>query len=152
MRAGIALGSNLGDRHAAIEAAINAIRAFATPPVLRSSLHETAPVDCPPGSPPFVNATMEIGFDGNPLDLLDQLQALEHQAGRPDHRPKNSPRTIDLDVLYCDHLVLDHPRLILPHPLMTTRRFVLAPLAEIVPHLRLPGQPRTIAELLSTTP
>lgn len=148
MRAGIALGSNLGDRHAAIAGAIDAIRSFAAPPVLVSGFHETEPVDCPPGSPPFVNAAMEIGFSGDPLDLLDRLQGVERAAGRPDHRPKNAPRAVDLDVLYCDDLVLNHPRLILPHPLMITRAFVLAPLAEIAPERLLPGQSQTVAELL----
>lgn len=148
MRAGIALGSNLGDRHAALAAAIDAIREFATPPVLVSGFHETDPVDCPPGSPQFLNAAMEIGFQGEPLELLDRLQAIERAAGRPDHRPKNAPRAIDLDVLYCDDRILDHPRLILPHPLMTTRAFVLAPLAEIAPDRVLPGQSKTVASLL----
>lgn len=152
MRAGIALGSNLGDRCANLESAIANIRQLAIPPVLVSKFHETVPVGCPPGSPSFLNAAMEIGFSGDPFDLLDKLQEIERAHHRPDRRAINSPRTLDLDLLYCDDMVIEQPRLQLPHPRISQRRFVLEPLAEIVPDRKIPGCSHTIAEQLSELP
>jgi 2-amino-4-hydroxy-6-hydroxymethyldihydropteridine diphosphokinase len=146
MRVGIALGSNLGDRVAYLRAAAAAIRRLAEPPVLVSRVYETAPVDCPPGSPSFLNAAMEIGYSGSLADLLAQLQAIEQANARPAAHDRNSPRTVDLDILYADNEVVNEPNLILPHPRITERLFVLQPLSDIVPNRQLPGSTTTIAE------
>jgi 2-amino-4-hydroxy-6-hydroxymethyldihydropteridine diphosphokinase len=91
---------------------------------------------------------MEIGFDGPPIMLLDLLMEIELKMGRPSKRPRNSPRSIDLDLLYVGNMVLNSPEIIVPHPRLAKRRFVLAPLAEIAPDLVLPGQTRSVSALL----
>jgi 2-amino-4-hydroxy-6-hydroxymethyldihydropteridine diphosphokinase len=150
MRSGIALGSNIGNRLANLREAyrrvfaLNEIGAL----VKASSIYETSPVDCAPGTAEFLNAVIEIGFDGPPEALLDQLLEIEFEMGRPSKRPKNSPRKIDLDILYIGNLVLNSPEIIVPHPRLAKRRFVLAPLAEIAPDLILPGHTRSVASLL----
>jgi 2-amino-4-hydroxy-6-hydroxymethyldihydropteridine diphosphokinase len=150
MRAGIALGSNLGEREARMEEAFSFLRKLSkSDRFLRSSLWKSEPVDCPPDSGEFLNAVAEIDWDGSPEDLLASLLAFERRAGRlpPEKRQRNSPRPIDLDLLYCGDLVRNAPELILPHPRLVSRVFVLGPLAEINPHLRLSGFSRTVKEL-----
>ncbi len=146
MRVGIALGSNLGDRVAHLQAAVTAIRKFAEPPVLISRVYETEPVDCPPDSPAFLNAAIEIGYSGDLRQLLTRLQGLEQASGRPILRSRNAPRALDLDILYADDLILDWPDLQLPHPRLMSRVFVLTPLADIVPNRKLPGAQITFSE------
>jgi 2-amino-4-hydroxy-6-hydroxymethyldihydropteridine diphosphokinase len=150
MRIGIALGSNLGDREANLRAAVAAVREVAESPVLLSRVYETEPVDCPPGATAFLNAAMEIGYSGDIHILLQYLQSIESQQGRPRLRDKNSPRTIDLDILYADDLILNDPELILPHPRIAERFFVLLPLNDIVPELRLPRQNISVHELVNS--
>jgi 2-amino-4-hydroxy-6-hydroxymethyldihydropteridine diphosphokinase len=151
MRCGIALGSNIEDRLANLrEGCIRVLTLHeAGPQAKASSVYETAPVDCEPGTRPYLNATMEINFTGPPVDLLDRLLETEKAMGRPSKRPRNSPRTIDLDVLYAGNLVLNNPEIIIPHPRLRQRRFVLTPLAEISPELVLPGQMLSIRALLA---
>jgi 2-amino-4-hydroxy-6-hydroxymethyldihydropteridine diphosphokinase len=148
MRVGIALGSNLGDRAEQLRAAVAAICSFAEPPILLSRVYETAPVDCPPGSPAFLNAAMELGFSGQIYDLLDRLQSIEQAQDRPATRGRNAPRTVDLDILYADDLILEAPRLTIPHPRLMARAFVLYPLCDIAPHRRLPGHAKSFEEQL----
>jgi len=154
MRAGIALGSNLGDRRAQIAAGRDFVFSLheGAPAPLCSGLYETEPVDCAPETAAFLNAVVEIETSLAPLDLLQKLRAYEQTAGRAEHCAKNSPREIDLDLLYADNLRLESPALALPHPRMTSRRFVLQPLADIRPALILPGQTATVAQLLSALP
>jgi 2-amino-4-hydroxy-6-hydroxymethyldihydropteridine diphosphokinase len=150
MRAGIALGSNLGDRSALLLDAIAHLKAIHEGGTfLASTLHETDPVDCPPGSPCFLNGVVELETSLHPVALLAKLQNLEHSSGRARQHERNAPRTLDLDLLYCDEMTLHHDALELPHPRITERPFVLAPLTEIRPDLRLPGWSMTCAEYLS---
>ena len=150
MRAAIALGSNIGKRLANLReayqrvSALNEIGGF----VRSSSVYETSPVDCEPGTPEYLNAVMEISFDGPPVALLDHLQQIEVKMGRLSKRPRNSPRTIDLDILYVGNLIFNSPEITIPHPRLAKRRFVLAPLAEIAPDLILPGHSGSISSLL----
>ena len=135
-RVAIALGSNLGDRHAHLAAATAALRAIATPgePFLTASLHDTTPQNCPPGSPRFLNTVIDLHFAGDdPLALLEITQALELQLGREINPLRNAPRIIDIDILLFGEETLDHPRLTLPHPRISVRPFVLLPLREIRP-------------------
>jgi 2-amino-4-hydroxy-6-hydroxymethyldihydropteridine diphosphokinase len=153
MKTGIALGSNLGDRGAHLHLGFKFLRSLSTSShFLASSFLQTEPVDCPPGSPPFFNAAAEIEWNHDIMFLLEKLQQFEKDNGRLAIRPLNAPRPIDLDILYHGNHIRNEPRLILPHPRLFTRRFVLQPLAEIRPDLLLPGQSRTIAQLLHDLP
>ena len=150
-RAGIALGSNLGDRFAHLQAAISCLREIAEPsaPMLCAPVYQTEPRFCPPGSPQFLNTVVEIGFGGTPLELLEIARAIEIRLGRLRGSERNAPRTIDIDLLYFGEVTLDHPELTLPHPRIAERRFVLQPLADIRPELILPGQHRPVREILA---
>lgn len=99
--------------------------------------------------PWYVNAVVEVAFDGDAFSCLDELHALEHAFGRPARHERWAPRLIDLDLLLFGDLQLASARLTLPHPGLARRRFVLAPLSELAPDLVAPGQTRTILELLA---
>lgn len=147
----VALGSNLGDSPAVLRDAFERLESLSSAPVRRSSLWTSTPVDCPPGSPRFVNAMAELrALPGQtPESLLTALQELEREFGR---RPKvilNEPRPLDLDLIAWDDLSRSTPLLTLPHPRAHLRRFVLQPFCELAPGFRLPGQSAPIAELLA---
>jgi 2-amino-4-hydroxy-6-hydroxymethyldihydropteridine diphosphokinase len=149
-RVGIALGSNLGDRAAHLDAAVKALRYISTPgaPVLLAPVYETEPCCCPPGSPPFLNTVVEIEHPGDAPAFLDKLLAIETSLGRVRAANRNAPRVIDMDMLYMDGEILTTDRLALPHPGIAGRLFVLQPLADIRPEMVLPGQTMTVRELL----
>jgi 2-amino-4-hydroxy-6-hydroxymethyldihydropteridine diphosphokinase len=150
MKAGIALGSNIEPRLLHLHTARRRILALhdSSDPAVASKVYETSPVDCPQGSGPFLNAVLEITTSLGPRELLRRLQTIEQELGRPAEHGRNTPRPIDLDILYCDDLVLDEPDLTVPHPRIAQRRFVLQPLADIRPDLRLPRADRTVADTL----
>ena len=143
----IALGSNLGDRRASIDAAI--ARLDAVPGVRvtrRSSLYETAPVGGPAGQGSYLNAVVEATSTLGPDDLLARLQVIEADLGRV-RTERDGPRTIDLDILLHGDAVLDSPQLTLPHPRLHERLFVLDPLAEIAPGVVHPTVGQTVSKL-----
>jgi len=146
----VALGSNLGDSQSILTRAIAAIQLWTDAPLLRSSLLPTAPVDCPPGSPPFLNAV--VGLQPRPSEtprsLLLKLQAIEKDFGRQAKRVLNEPRPLDLDLIAFGSRQESSLDLTLPHPRAHLRRFVLQPLSEIAPDLILPGQSKSVVELL----
>jgi 2-amino-4-hydroxy-6-hydroxymethyldihydropteridine diphosphokinase len=151
MRSGVALGSNLGNRLRNLRSAYRALSVLhegMPEQLLTSSILETTPVGCEPGTPAYLNAVVEIVTSLPPVVLLERLRAIEQQIGRPSKRPRNAPRTIDLDILYYGNLVLQQDDLMIPHPRLTQRRFVLAPLAEIAPDLVLPGQTQPVTIML----
>ncbi|CAN5911628.1 2-amino-4-hydroxy-6-hydroxymethyldihydropteridinediphosphokinase [soil metagenome] len=149
---GIALGSNLGDRLWHFQQAVaKLLQALPSAKITAAApLYETDPVDCPEGSQSFYNTVLELKTDLEPLALLNALQALELSLGRSAVHGHNAPRTVDLDILYAGDATMNHPDLILPHPRMMQRRFVLQPLADIRPDLVLPGQTHCITGLLIT--
>jgi 2-amino-4-hydroxy-6-hydroxymethyldihydropteridine diphosphokinase len=134
----IGLGANLGGARATLAAAVAALAGLpgcsllATSPVYRS-----APIDS--SGPDYLNAVAALHTSLAPHDLLRALQAIEQQHGR--QRPyRNAPRTLDLDLLLFDAQVIDSPDLVVPHPRMHGRAFVLLPLADLAPALVIPGR------------
>jgi 2-amino-4-hydroxy-6-hydroxymethyldihydropteridine diphosphokinase len=160
----VALGSNLGDSRQNILDAMARLQSFSNKPVLKSSLWQTSPVDCPPGSPKFLNAVVAFvpRTGETPESLLIKLRGLETEFGRAPKTVLNEARPLDLDLIAFGNEIRSaapkrseggsSPELILPHPRATMRRFVLQPLSEIAPELILPGQGKTVAELLADLP
>ena len=150
----VALGSNLGDARKNVLQAIERLQAFSERPLHKSSLWKTTPVDCPPDSADFVNAVVALvpRADETPQSLLNKLQALEKEFGRAPKKVLNEPRPLDLDLIAFGDEQRATPELTLPHPRSHQRRFVLQPLAEIAPEIILPGQQKTIAQLLHELP
>ena len=144
-RAGLALGSNLGNRLAHLRDARDRLRQLSKGPLLQAPIYQTAPVACPDGSPDFYNTVVEIRFDSSPRDLLASALDIEAALGRDRSAGPNAPRTIDIDLLYFGDERIADPDLELPHPRLTSRRFVLQPLADIRPGLILPDDASTIA-------
>jgi 2-amino-4-hydroxy-6-hydroxymethyldihydropteridine diphosphokinase len=153
-RAAIAIGSNLGDRLGNLQLARDRIRTLegVTLPAVQSAVYETSPVDCEAGAQKFYNAVIEIGFEGSADELFEALQGIERALGRERNHIRNVSRTIDLDLLYFGSEERAEPPLHLPHPRMTGRKFVLQPLCDIAPDLRLPGQTKNVGELLAELP
>lgn len=125
----IALGSNLGDREYNLRRAIDQLH-----DVIRlvriSSIHETAPVDAPVGSPPFFNMVVAGLTNVAPHDLMRELLSIEARLGRV-RRGRNAPRVIDLDLILYGAQMMRTRDLVLPHPRYRQREFVLAPLREL---------------------
>jgi 3-oxoacyl-[acyl-carrier protein] reductase len=143
----IGLGSNLGDRQAALDQALAALQEHERISVVQvSTYYETDPVGGPPDAPLFLNAVVEIETDLEPRQLLAVLMDIERRLGRVRGK-KNEPRTIDLDLLLYDDLIADEPDLTIPHPRMHERGFVLEPIAEIAPDLVHPVLGDTMQDL-----
>lgn len=142
MRVGIALGSNLGDRLGTLRAARQHLASFheEDAPFLCSQVYETRPVGCHDNCPWFLNAAIELSTTMPPIDILQKLLSIENHFGRPNDHAFHAPRTLDLDLLYCDNLTISLDSLILPHPHLSRRLFVLKPLRDICPERIIPGQ------------
>ncbi len=150
-RTALALGSNSGDRLGFLERACDCLAALFGELWL-SQVYETEPVGCPPGSPAFLNACVEILTDMPPTELLRRCREIEEKLGRARHGIYGEPRTCDIDLIYSGEMVLTTPELTLPHPRAHERRFVLQPLCDIDPEVVLPGQRATVRELLAALP
>ncbi|HXC35173.1 MAG TPA: 2-amino-4-hydroxy-6-hydroxymethyldihydropteridine diphosphokinase [Candidatus Acidoferrales bacterium] len=146
----IALGSNLGDSGKIILEAMARLQDLSNEPLLRSSLWQTSPVDCPPDSPKFVNAVVGLvpRERETPESLLEKLKELEREFGRNPKKVLNEARPLDLDLISFGSETRHLADLTLPHPRAHLRRFVLQPLNEIAPDLVLAGQGKTVSELL----
>jgi 2-amino-4-hydroxy-6-hydroxymethyldihydropteridine diphosphokinase len=144
----IGLGANLADRQAALE---QAVEMLASDPairiVARSRWYETQAVGGPRSQPAFLNGALLLETSLSPEAVLKTLFQIEDALGRV-RSERWGPRTIDLDLLLYDQLVLESPSLVLPHPRMSFRRFVLAPAAELAPDMRHPTIGWTIRQLL----
>lgn len=135
-RVGLSLGSNLGDRLANLREAISRLAPVRNSDhLLLSNIYKTDPEGCAPDDPEFLNAAIEMETNVPPEELLDFVKRIEREMGRPERYETNSPRVIDLDILYYENLVLKTDRLEIPHPRMSEREFVLRPLADIRPDL-----------------
>jgi 2-amino-4-hydroxy-6-hydroxymethyldihydropteridine diphosphokinase len=157
----VALGSNLGNSRRIVLDAMARLQNFSTLPILKSSLWRTSPVNCPPDSPPCVNAVVGLTARAGetPESLLQKLLVLEKEFGRRAKKVLNEPRPLDLDLIVVGTETRpaapkrsegrNTPKLILPHPRAHLRRFVLQPLGEIAPDLILPGQCKTVLQLLA---
>ncbi|MEN3315767.1 MAG: 2-amino-4-hydroxy-6-hydroxymethyldihydropteridine diphosphokinase [Acidimicrobiaceae bacterium] len=134
----LGLGSNLGDRRALLRSAVAAL-----PDVVAvSPVYETEPVGGPAGQRPYLNMVVELCTDREPRALLALAHDLEAAAGRV-RLERDGPRTLDVDVLVVGDLRVDEPDLVVPHPRMSVRRFVMAPLADLAPDLAPPGWEET---------
>ena len=132
-RAFLGLGSNLGDRRRYLRQAVAALSAGGDV-VAVSPLYETEPVGGPAGQGPYLNVVVELSTTDDPRALLARCRALEAAAGRV-RTVVNGPRTLDADVLWVEGVSVDEPDLVVPHPRLWQRRFVLAPLADLAPDL-----------------
>jgi 2-amino-4-hydroxy-6-hydroxymethyldihydropteridine diphosphokinase len=134
VRAFLGLGSNLGDSRALLR---DAVAALGDEVVVVSPVYETDPVGGPPGQRRYLNVVVELDTDSTPRRLLERCHELERAAGRT-RGERWGPRTLDVDILLVGDLEVDEPDLVVPHPRMAERRFVMAPLADIAPDLVAP--------------
>ncbi|MBN1674754.1 MAG: 2-amino-4-hydroxy-6-hydroxymethyldihydropteridine diphosphokinase [Kiritimatiellae bacterium] len=159
MEIGLSLGSNLGDRVACFATAMREIAKIPDVRIVaRSPIYETEPVDVEEGHKrfQFLNSMVVIDYpDGaasSVLALLRKLQHIERTIGQRLSGVRNAPRRMDIDVIYAGDLVVDLPDLALPHPRWAGRRFVVQPLADVRPALCLPGETRTVKQVLDSLP
>jgi len=144
----IGVGSNLGEREKHIQHAkdclgsVRGVRFLAC-----SQIRETEPVGGPAGQGKYLNGVWQIETDLGPKKLLEHLMEIERQLGRI-REEKNGPRTIDLDILFYEREIIDRPGLVIPHPRVHERRFVLEPMAELDPDFIHPAFKKTIRVLL----
>lgn len=124
------LGSNMGDRRSALRRAVSSLPGV----VAVSPVYETEPVGGPPGQEPYLNLVVELDTDRSPRQLLELGARLEAAEGR-ERGERFGPRTLDVDVLLAGDEKVEEPDLVVPHPRMWERRFVLAPLADLAPEL-----------------
>jgi 2-amino-4-hydroxy-6-hydroxymethyldihydropteridine diphosphokinase len=151
MRAYVGVGSNLGDRWAHLAHAARGLREEPRIALARAShVFDSAPVG--PPQPRYLNAVLELEVELPAPALLEALQRVEDAAGRTRSATRWAARTLDLDLLVLGTEVIRTPSLVVPHPGVVSRRFVLAPLAELCPDLVVPGTGQTVARLLSLAP
>ena len=158
----ISLGANLdsvqGDPTTTLASATERLHAMAAGRFVSSAFYRTAPVDCPPGTPDFINSAVIMTVAGGtlPRKLLAQLHQMEADFGRQREGVAegkiNAARCLDLDLIAFGDQRIAEPGLILPHPRAHERQFVLQPLAELEPDLLLPGQQLTVSKLLAQLP
>jgi len=154
MEIGLSLGSNLGDRLKNLKQARESLSAIKHLALIDcSSVYETEPVDVLPeyAGMPFLNAVLIVDTDVHVELFLDGFLSIEKEMGRRrDNR--NAPRPMDIDIIYAGNTVVKNTVLEIPHPRWSRRRFVVQPLVEIRPDLRIPGEKRTVREVLLTLP
>jgi 2-amino-4-hydroxy-6-hydroxymethyldihydropteridine diphosphokinase len=145
----IGLGSNLGERRANLQAALDALPAAGVDVLASSSTYDTDPVGELLEQPRFLNACLQIETEVEPLRLLDAVKRLERALGRQDGELRHRPRTIDIDILLLGDLAIDDERISLPHRQLLHRRFVLIPALELDFDLSTPAGERLADALVS---
>jgi 2-amino-4-hydroxy-6-hydroxymethyldihydropteridine diphosphokinase len=143
----LGLGSNVGEREEHLRAALRLLVEHGVEVEAVSSLYVTEPVGEMVDQPDFLNAAARIRTELEPEELLDVCKAIEAERGRMFGGPRHGPRPLDLDLLLLGELEVEGERLRLPHPEVTSRRFVLAPLLELDPDLALPDGTSLAREL-----
>jgi 2-amino-4-hydroxy-6-hydroxymethyldihydropteridine diphosphokinase len=143
----LGLGSNVGDRRANLQAAVEALPLHGVDVTAASSVYETEPVGEVLDQAHFLNACLRVKTELGPEELLDAGKAVERELGREPGGPRHGPRPIDVDVLLLGGIEHSSPRLTLPHPEVPSRRFVLVPLLELDPDLATPGGSRLAGAL-----
>jgi len=152
MEVGFSLGSNLGDRLANLsEAKRRVLEQSETQLLAYSSAYQTSPVGVLPQHAHlhFLNAVLIVETSVSAEEWLERIWTIERALGRVRGRDRNAPRTIDIDILYAGDACIDSQGLVVPHPRWTKRRFVVQPLADVRPDLRLPGVGRTVRDVLA---
>jgi 2-amino-4-hydroxy-6-hydroxymethyldihydropteridine diphosphokinase len=147
----LGLGSNVGDRRAHLQAAVDALPAAGVQPLASSSTYDTDPVGDVLAQPSFLNACVSVQTELEPLALLDAVKLLERDLGRAQDSVRHGPRTIDIDVLLLGELELHQERMTLPHEQLLTRRFVLIPALELDFDCAVPDG-RRLADALAALP
>ncbi|HXI28749.1 MAG TPA: 2-amino-4-hydroxy-6-hydroxymethyldihydropteridine diphosphokinase [Vicinamibacterales bacterium] len=145
-RVAVALGSNLGDRHAHLDHAVARLRSLLQQLAV-SRYHDTVPVGVTGPQPIYLNAVAVGDTALAPRDLLDALLAIEAERGRERPHP-NAARTLDMDLILYGDRAIDEPGLVVPHPRFRERRFVLEPLVEVAPDFRDPVTGKSARQLL----
>lgn len=155
MEIGLSLGSNLGDRLENLRQARARIGALQGVRVIDSSpVYETEPVDVPQqyADLPFLNAVLIIDSTADVERLLGQVLDIEREMGRKSKHDRNSPRLIDIDIIFAGDLVISRPDGRVPHPRWSQRKFVAQPLSDLRPDLRIPGERRSVRDVLLALP
>jgi 2-amino-4-hydroxy-6-hydroxymethyldihydropteridine diphosphokinase len=147
----LGLGSNVGDRRAQLQGAVDALPAAGVEVEASSSVYDTDPVGEVPDQPSFLNACLRVRTRLEPLELLDAVKGVEHELGRIAGGQRHGPRAIDIDVLLLGGLELRHERMSLPHEQLLNRRFVLIPALELDLELCAPDGSR-LADALVALP
>jgi type III pantothenate kinase len=146
----LGVGSNVGDRRARLQEAVDRLPEHGVQVLASSSVYDTEPVGLVLDQPQFLNAVLRVGTEHGPPELLDACKAVEREIGRTAGLRRHAPRVIDVDVLLVDGVQFHSERLTLPHPEVSGRRFVLVPLLELDPELTLPGSGVRLAEALAS--
>lgn len=152
MEVGLSLGSNLGNRISHLREAKRQLLAIPGVHLLvQSPLYETEPVDVQPDykDMPFVNAVLILQVEQTPHETLGFCSQVEHDMGRIRGADKNAPRPIDIDILYAGDQLLESGALVVPHPRWADRRFVVQPLADVRPDLKMPGFQKSVQGVLA---
>ena len=144
----LALGSNLGDRQAFFDFALERLKEEGFQDIRFASAVESEPMDCPEGSTTYLNSSVVGYWSGTALELLDLCLKIEYEAGRRRTGVINESRFLDIDLLLFGDEIYDSPKLTVPHPRMCERDFVLGPLAELVPTWLIPGKEKTVRACL----
>jgi 2-amino-4-hydroxy-6-hydroxymethyldihydropteridine diphosphokinase len=148
----LGLGSNVGERRAHLQAAVEALAAAGVPVLASSSTYDTDPVGEVLEQPSFLNACLLVRTELEPLELLDTVKRLERELGRGADGVRHGPRAIDIDILLLGGLELRHERMSLPHEQLLQRRFVLIPALELDLDLRAPDGRRLADALAALAP
>ncbi len=144
----LAFGGNIGDVEESFLMALQELEANGLKNIVASSIYRTAPVNCLPGTPDFLNFVITADWYGDVQSLHTLCKRIEVQSGRAPVREKNSPRTLDIDIILYGDDIINEPDLQIPHIEACNRLFVLLPLEEVAARRIFPGKTQTVADIL----